>query len=87
MQTKIKSHGDEVTDFFDKKIPKSDSNHTCLTVIILDSALKKDGSYYLQVFLKGCKYIEEKVVRHIHDNLSGFSSSSSSSSSDESDEE
>ena len=31
--------------------------------------------------LKECKYIERKVVRHIHDNLSYFSSS------DESDEE
>ena len=47
MKTKIKSHGDEVTDFYDKKIPKVDSNHTCLAVFNLDSALKEDGSYYL----------------------------------------
>ena len=41
LETKIKSHGDEVTDFYDKKIPKvDDSNHTCLAVISLDSALK-----------------------------------------------
>ena len=46
MKTKIKSYGDEVIDFYDKKIPKVDSNHTCLEVITLDSALKKDGSYY-----------------------------------------
>ena len=46
----------------------------------LDSALKKDENYYPQVFLKECNYIEEKVVRHINDNLSDFSSS------DESDE-
>ena len=26
---------------YDKKIPNSDSNHTCLAVITLDSALKK----------------------------------------------
>ena len=39
LKTKIKSYGDEVTDFFDKKIPKVDSNHTCLAVISLDSAL------------------------------------------------
>ena len=37
--TKIKSHGDEVTDFYDKKIPKADSSYTCLAVISLDSAL------------------------------------------------
>ena len=53
MKTKIKSHGDEVTDFYDKKIPKVDSNHTCLTVISLGFALKNDENYYQQVFLKG----------------------------------
>ena len=37
---------------YDKKIPNSDSNHTCLAVITLDSALKKDDSYYPQMFLK-----------------------------------
>ena len=52
LKTKITSDGDEVTDFYDKKIPKVDSNHTCLAVISLDSALKKDENYYLQVFLK-----------------------------------
>ena len=82
METKIKSHGDEVTDFYEKKTSKVDSNHTCLAVITLDSALKKDDSYYLQVLLKECKYIEKKVIRHINNNLSNFSYSS-----DESDEE
>ena len=72
LKTKIKSHGDEVTGFYD---------HTCLAVISLDSALKKDENYYLQVFLKECKYTEKKLIRHINDNLSDFSSS------DESDEE
>ena len=51
-------------------------------VISLNFALKKDDSYYPQVFLKNCKYIEKKVVRHINDNLSDFSYFS-----DESDEE
>ena len=78
MKTKLKSHGDEVTDFYDKEIPKVDSNHTCLAVISLDSALIKDDNYYLQVLLKECKYIEKKVIRHINDNLSYFSSSGES---------
>ena len=82
LKIKVKSHGNEVTDFRDKKIPKLDSNHTCLAVISLDSALKKDDSYYLQVFLKEFKYIGKKVVRHIGDSLNDFSYSS-----DESDEE
>ena len=58
-----------------KKIPLVDSNHTCLAVINLGSALKKDQNYYLQVFLKECYYIEKTVIRHVNDNLSDFSSS------------
>ena len=69
LKTKIKFHGDEVTDFYDKVILKVDTIHTCLSVVILDSALKKNENYYLQVFLKECKYIEKKVIRHINDNL------------------
>ena len=41
LKTKIKSHGSEVTDLYDKEIPKVDSNHTCLAVITLDFGLKK----------------------------------------------
>ena len=48
----MKSHGDEVTNFYDKEIPKVDSNHTCSAVISLDSALEKNENYYPQVFLK-----------------------------------
>ena len=76
LKTKVKSHGNEVTDFYDKKIPNSGSNHTCLAVITLDSALKKNDSCYPQAFLKQCKYIEKKVFRHIHASLSDFSYSS-----------
>ena len=53
-----------------------DSNHTCLAIITLDSGLKKDDSDYLQVFLKECKCIEKKVIRHINDKLRDFSYSS-----------
>ena len=60
LKIKIKSHGDKVTDFYDKKIHKLDSNHTQITMC------------YPQVFLKECKYIEKKVIRHIHANLSDF---------------
>ena len=78
MKTKIKSNGDEVTNFYDKRIPKVDYNHTCLAVISLDSALKKDENCYPQMFLKEFKYIEKNVVRHINDNLSDFFSSNES---------
>ena len=51
-------------------------------VISLDSALKKDRKYHPLVFLKECKYIEKKVVRHIIDDIN-----SSSDDFDDSDEE
>ena len=60
LKTKIKSHLDEVTDFYDKRILKVDFSHTCLAVISLDSALNKDGTSYPQLFLKECKYTEKK---------------------------
>ena len=83
MKTIIKCYGDEVTDFYDKEISKVDSNHTCLGAISLDSALKKVGSYYPQVFLKESKYTEKKAVWHIYDNLKDFLSSNESDESDE----
>ena len=76
LKTKIKSHDHEVIDFYDKEIPKVDSNHTCLAVISLDSIPKKDENYYPQVFLKECKYIKKKVIRHITQDIKIFSSDS-----------
>ena len=75
--TKIKSHGDEVTDFYDKEIPKVDSNHTCSAIIIWIS--KKNWNYYPQVFLKECKYIKKNVIRYIIDNLESSSDDSDDS--------
>ena len=67
------------TGFYDEEeIPMVDPNHTCLAVISLDSILKKNENYYLQVFLKECKYIEWKTIRHVYDNLSNFSCSEES---------
>ena len=57
MEAKIKSYGDEVTNFYDREILTMNSNYTCLAVVSLDSTLNKDGNYYPQVFLKECKYI------------------------------
>ena len=75
MEAKIKSYG-EVTDFYDRQVPKVGSNHTYLVVICLDSALNKDENYYPQVFVKERKYIEKRVIRHIIDNLENSSDDS-----------
>ena len=42
LKTKIESHGNEVTDFYDKQIPRVNSNNSCLAVTSLDFALEKD---------------------------------------------
>ena len=62
LKTKIKFHGNEAAEVHDKDVPKAGSNHTCLAVIAIDFALKKEN-YYPQMFLKECKYIEEEVIR------------------------
>ena len=46
-----------------------DSNHTCLAVISLDSAL-------VSLSLLECKYIEQKVVRHTTVDFGDLESSS-----------
>ena len=68
MKDKRKSYDDEATVFHDKEIPKVGSNHACLAVTNLDSALKKYKNYYYKVLLKMWKYNEKekkKVGRHI----------------------
>ena len=46
LRIRIKFHGDEAADICDKKVAKVDSNHTCLAVISLNSAIKKDRNQY-----------------------------------------
>ena len=77
LKTKIKSRGDEATNFYNKKIPIVDFNHTYLAAINLDFALKNEN-FYLQVFLKKCKNIEKKLIRDINEYLIDFSSSEES---------
>ena len=55
-------------------MPKVGSNYICWSIILTNSVLKKDESYYPQVFLKECKYIEkeEKVILYITNDLKIF---------------
>ena len=54
-QKKLRSYSDQAID-----LPESGSNYIYCSVILNDTALKKDENYYPQVFLKECKYIEKK---------------------------
>ena len=49
MKNKIKSYGDETTDFHGKDITKVGSNNICLAVILIDLILNKIENYYQQV--------------------------------------
>ena len=57
LKTKIGSHSNRLLP----EGPKVGSNYTFLSVILLDSVLEKDKNYYLQVFLRKCKYTEKKT--------------------------
>ena len=37
-----------------------DSNNTCLAVMGMNSAIKKNGNYYMQVFLKDENTLKKK---------------------------
>ena len=49
LKTKIRSCGDKPAYIHDKQVLKVGSNYTFLTVLLLDSVLKKDKNYYPQV--------------------------------------
>ena len=72
LKNKTKSHGDEVTNFYNTEISKVDSNYTGFAVTSLDPALTKDESYYPEVFLKECRYIKKIIIRHINGILSNI---------------
>ena len=68
--------------FNDKEMLTVGSNHTCLAVMTIVSALVKAENQYPEVFLKESKYIEKEVIRHVIEYLE-----ISSNNSDEYDEE
>ena len=46
--------------FMIEKIPKASSDYTCLAVISIYPAVKKDENYYPQAFIIELKYIEKE---------------------------
>ena len=64
LKTKIKSHGDEVTDFYDIFMIKTFQGWTLIILV--------NHNCYPQALLKECKYIEKKIIMHIIDNKENF---------------
>lgn len=78
MKIKLRSCGDEITDFHVIKISEAGPNYIFWLVTLIDSVLKKDGNYHMWVSLKECTYIEKekRVIRYFTDDLK-FSSDES----------
>ena len=72
IKTKVKMYDNRVnTNFQGKEVPKVDASYKCLSLIMLDSAVKVGKKYYPQVFLEECKYIKRKnkMFNYINDDL------------------
>ena len=63
LKTKIKSYNEKInTNFQNNKISKEGSQCICLSVILIDSAYKKDKNFYPQVFLEEYKYVAKEKL-------------------------
>ena len=53
IKTKIKMYGDRVnTNFQGKKVPKENASYKCLSLTMLDSAIRANKKFYPQALLK-----------------------------------
>ena len=72
LKAKIKSYNGKINiNFHNNKIPKQDYQYICLSVILIDSVIRRGKIYYPQVFLEECKYFvkEKKIPKYIIDNI------------------
>ena len=61
IKTKIKMYEDRVnTNFQGKKVAKENASYKCLSLIMLDSVIRVNKTYYLQTLLEECKYVIRK---------------------------
>ena len=72
------------TNFLDNDIPKENMHYTCIACITIDSVMKMDKKYFLQVYLEECKYKIKKIQisRFINTELDLDSESDSDDDSD-----
>ena len=54
-------YGDRVnTNFQCKKVPKENASDKCLSLIMLDSVIRANKTFYPQTLLEECKYVIRK---------------------------
>ena len=72
IKAKIKSYGSKInTNFQDKIIPKENASYKCLSLIMLDSVIRVNNTYYHQTLLQEYKYVikNNKIENLINDDL------------------
>ena len=88
IKTKIKKYaGRIITNFHDKKMPKEKAPCKCLSIIMIDSAIKANKKYYPKTLLEECEYTQEKIKieNYINDDLEDSESDGDSNNETESD--
>ena len=57
LRTKVKTFNNTINTLFSgDEIPKERINYVCISVISIDSVLRRDKKNYPQVYLEQCKY-------------------------------
>ena len=87
IKTKIKIYTDHmITNFHTKKMPKEKAPYKCLSIIVLDSAIKANKKYYPQTISSECKYEQKSMkIENLTDDDLEKSESDKSDSETESD--
>ena len=88
IKTKIKTYADSIiTNFHNKKMPKEKAPCKCLSIIMIDSVIRVNKTYYPQTGLEECKYIQEKIKikNYINEYLENSESDCDSNNETESD--
>ena len=62
LKTKVKEYDGVIkTNFLGNGIPKKNMHYTCIACITIDSVMKMNKKYFLQVYLEECKYKIKKI--------------------------
>ena len=62
LKTKVREYDGVInTNFLGNNIPKENMHYTCIACIIIDSVMKMDKKYFLQVYSKEWNYKIQKI--------------------------
>ena len=83
LKTKVREYDGAIKKVLGKDIPKENMHYTCIACITIDSVMKMDKKYFLQVYLEECKHkIKIKMSRFINAELDSDSGSDDDSDND-----